>query len=101
MQDRHGVFAQARAGPAFWQNEELRKSGAGRLCREFAAAAFAAQAASLLQAAAQVGGSSSKTYFLSVSCEVCNLARFGVGTTCGISIFRHAAFMMFVDRGHR
>ena len=79
----------------------MRKSGADRLCREFAAAAFAAQAASLLQAAARTGGSSSKTYTHSVSCEVCNLARFGVGTTCGISIFRHAAFMMFVDRGHR
>ena len=73
--------------------------GADRLCREFAAAAFAAFAASLLQAAARVGGSSSKTYTLSLSYEVCSFG--SIVTACGISILRHAAFIMFVDRGHR
>ena len=96
---RHFRTSQGRTEWRAASCSRVRKSGADRHCREFAAAAFAAFAASLLQAAAQVGGSSSKTYTLSVSYEVCSFG--SIVTACGISILRHAAFIMFVDRGHR
>ena len=95
---RTGTAFSHKPGPdRRFASSRVRKSGADRLCREFAAAAFAAFAVSLLQAAARVGGSSSKTYTLSVSYEVCSFG--SIVTACGISILRHATFIMFVDRG--
>ena len=33
LQDRHGIFAQARAGPAFWQNEKLPAAACAKVAR--------------------------------------------------------------------
>ena len=101
LQDRHGVFAQARAG----QNEELPAGTCAKVARtDFAGNSQLLPLLLRLPVFCRLlhkREDQAAKLILSVSCEVCNLGQFGFGTTCGISIFRHAAFIMFVDRGHR